>query len=67
MLVAIVLRGLGKAHGRIAALEEGQVVAAAQEAVGARDQLDGEARHVALAHLLQVPAELVRGRVGSWR
>src|SRR5207247_7174341 len=63
VLVAIVLHRLDEARRGIAALEKGQVVAATQEAIGPRDQLDGESRHVALADLLQMPAELVRRRV----
>ena len=64
MLVAIVLDRFDEAHRGIAALEERQMIAAAQEAVGARDQLDRNAGHIALAGILEIAAKLVRRRIG---
>ncbi len=63
MLVGVVLEGFGKAHGGQAAFQEGQVVAAAQGAVAALDQVDLKARHIGLDGALQMAAELGRGQV----
>jgi hypothetical protein len=63
VLVAVVLHGLGEAHRRIAVLEEGRVVAAAQVAVAAIDDGDGEPLDVPLAELLDGAGELTGGAV----
>ena len=63
VLLGVVLVGLGEAHAGKTRLVERAVVAAAQEAVLAEDELDVEARHGRLALCLEVARELPRRRV----
>ena len=63
MLMGKVLERLGKSHGGKSALQKGQMIAPAQEAVSPGDQAHGHARLVALAGFFEVAAQLAGGRV----
>ena len=63
VLVVVVLVRLGEPHRRPALLEEGDLVAASQEAVAAPYELDPHAGGAVLAGLLDVARELARDPV----
>src|SRR3546814_9533321 len=63
VLMAEILVRLAETQGGVAAFQERDVVAAAQVAIAALHDVDGEAGHVALAHGLDVAGELARDRV----
>ena len=63
MLVAPVLDRLGEAQRRVARVEEGEVIPAAQVAVAPPRHVDRELRHVALAGFPHEARELARRQV----